>query len=78
MTGLFDFDLAKAKLMKDIFVVSLFEEGFGQITRRVLKIFISEESGKKFIAKNEKTVNDWEPYWYELECLALGTTYFGR
>jgi len=53
------------------FVVSLIEEGFGQIRREVDAIFFDKNEAQKYMVLKDGEEREYEPSWFELDVLPL-------
>ncbi len=59
--------ITEGEITEELFVVSLYEEGFGQITRQIDRIFSNKEQADKYVEKKEDEEKEWEPAWYKCE-----------
>ncbi|MDY8134453.1 hypothetical protein [Aquimarina sp. 2201CG5-10] len=67
-----------SKQLKAFHIVSLLEEGFGQITRKIDSIYISVNEANSYIEKKEQEEPEYEPSWYEIETIEINTPYFDK
>ena len=59
--------------MNQLFVLSLFEEGFGQLIRKIDSIYVSLEDAKKYKEEKEAQEPEYEPCYYEIEAIKINT-----
>ncbi|MBD2766463.1 hypothetical protein IC235_00990 [Hymenobacter sp. BT664] len=66
------------RINKEVYVVSLYEEGFGQIIREVCKVFNDENEARDFTETMNKNDKEYEPSWYDLEALEVDKIYYDK
>ena len=59
-----------------LYVVSYFMEGFGQITRVTEKIFTDQSKAKQYIALKKEEEAEYEPSWYDIDDMRINKIYF--
>lgn len=74
VTKLFQFDPKSPK--KELYVVSYYEEGMGQIIRKILTIFNTQQGAKELIKKLEDQEPEHQPSWYDFEVIQLNKPCF--
>ena len=67
-----------ADLAKTFYIVSLYEEGMGQIVREVVKIFNLKAVAEAYEEKMNATEREYQPSYYDLEMVELNVYYFEK
>lgn len=64
------------KTIDELYAVSYFTEGFGQVIRVTEKIFVDSNDAKKYVELKEAEEPEYEPYWYETNVVRTNKIYF--
>ncbi len=62
--------------LKQLFVVSLFEEGFGQIVRKIDTIYTAIDEAEKYVEEKESKDLEYEPGYYKVETIEINSSRF--
>jgi hypothetical protein len=54
-----------------LYLVSIVEEGFGQVFGRIVKVFSDESKAMEYANEMEKQEREYGPSWYEIEIKTL-------
>ena len=54
-----------------LYLVSIVEEGFGQVGSRIIKVFSDESEATEYANEMEKQEREYGPSWYEIEIKTL-------
>ncbi|MDJ1479849.1 hypothetical protein QNI16_05085 [Cytophagaceae bacterium YF14B1] len=64
--------------LKTVYVVSLMEEGFGQIIKNIDSIFDSVEEAEQYVEEKANADPEYEPGWFEYEVMEVDRVYFEK
>ncbi|MDJ1467653.1 hypothetical protein [Xanthocytophaga flava] len=64
--------------LKTVYVVSLVEEGFGQIIKNIDSIFDSVEEAEQYVEEKTNADPEYEPGWFEYEVMEVDRVYFEK
>lgn len=63
------------KIKDEVYVVSYFTEGFGQVMKTTEKVFTASTDANKYVEQKEVEEPEYEPSWYETKCIKLNKIY---
>lgn len=78
VTDLSNFDFQEKRNLKQLFIINLFEEGFGQIIRKIKHICSNKNESNSLIQKLNEEEPEYEPSWYEVEKIEINKIYFDK
>ncbi len=64
------------EIIEEVYVISLFEEGFGQTVRETLKIFNNQNDAIQYMQAKENEEVLKFPHWYSMANVKLNKIYF--